>query len=142
MYIYIFHKTSDMCKGFEKSVCVCQAKITCVAVRICSSEGLNLAQCLHKSFMSILCTCMPRGFARMKVLLAQVGTQQQLWNSRSVSEPTSLNFLLSRLQVSLSFSLFLPVIFSLSLSFVHFHTTVLTEGSDRLSWPVISVGYG
>lgn len=88
---------------------------------------LNLAQCVHK--FHIQCAYAETGWILLK---------WRCWRcclKRSDSEPTASCF--SSLSLSLSF--FLPVKFSFSL---HFHTTVLTEGSDRLSWPVMSVGYG
>ncbi len=105
-------------------VCVCVSVSECVGLvwTVWQCEfapvWLNLAQCVHK--FHIQCAYAETGWVLLK---------WRCW--RCCLKPTA--------SCLSSLSFFLPVEFSFSL---HFHTTVLTEGSDRLSWPVMSVGYG
>lgn len=103
-------------------VCECVGLVWTVWQCEFAPVWLNLAQCVHKSFISSVHMLRRGGFC------SNDGAEGVVSSGLFQSPP---------LFQSLSF--FLPVKFSFSL---HFHTTVLTEGSDRLSWPVMSVGYG
>lgn len=116
------------CKKWS-TLCICECVGLLWTVWQCgfAPVWLNLAQCVHKSFISSVHMLRQGGFC------SNDGAEGVVSSCLIQSPP------LPAFPVSLSFSFFLPVKFSFSL---HFHTTVLTEGSDRLSWPVISVGYG
>lgn len=135
-YVQKILKTEALC---VYTVCLCLCVFLLVGVRSTVWQ-CEFAPIWHSVSIRVSCpVCLHVcwGFLlEWRCCWLRWGTKQQLWNIRFVSEPTSQILLPSSLQVSLSACQIL------SLSSVHVHTTVLTEGSERLSWPVISVGYG